>query len=181
MNKIYCISTIKRTIVFVFFFIVIALLYNAISPAGIPIITPTRQIIVGEKIYVLPFFNQPDSVNQSDDLMTITRINLDRAKQFFAEQGPLFLDARSPAEYKKGHIPGALNFPVNNLESFDLDLMTLPKSQIFITYCNDIHCDMGLELGIWLEEHGFQHIYYFASGWKVWKEKGNQISKGETP
>lgn len=33
------------------------------------------------------------------------------------ERGAIILDVRSPAEFKSGHIPGAINFPVDTVKS----------------------------------------------------------------
>ena len=44
----------------------------------------------------------------------------------------VFIDARDPLSYQGGHIPGALNIPVDQIESYFKDLD--PKQWI-ITYC----------------------------------------------
>lgn len=46
--------------------------------------------------------------------------------------GAIVLDVRSPAEFKDGHIQGALNFPLPNLSS---QMNKLKKEQVIVTCC----------------------------------------------
>jgi rhodanese-related sulfurtransferase len=46
--------------------------------------------------------------------------------------GATVLDVRSPAEFKDGHIKGALNFPLQNLTS---QMNKLKKEQVIVTCC----------------------------------------------
>lgn len=56
-------------------------------------------------------------------------------KANFAElvqKGAIILDVRTPAEFKQGHIKGALNTPLNELSKH---LSKLKKDQVIITCC----------------------------------------------
>ena len=48
------------------------------------------------------------------------------------EQRPLLLDVRTPEEFAAGHIPGAINIPVDELRA---RLGELPRGQGIATYC----------------------------------------------
>lgn len=48
------------------------------------------------------------------------------------KNGAIILDVRSPAEFRSGHINGALNIPLDKLSS---GLGKLPKSKPVITCC----------------------------------------------
>ena len=53
----------------------------------------------------------------------------------FAElvnEGAVIIDVRTPAEYKGGHIKGALNIPLQSLQS---NLAKIPKNKTIITCC----------------------------------------------
>jgi len=45
---------------------------------------------------------------------------------------PLLLDVRTPLEYASGHIPDAVNIPVDDLRS---RLSELPKGRAIVAYC----------------------------------------------
>lgn len=47
-------------------------------------------------------------------------------------QGATLLDVRSPGEYSSGHIDGAINVPVGELES---QLAKIPKDRPVVVYC----------------------------------------------
>jgi phage shock protein E len=53
------------------------------------------------------------------------------AKKIVAEGG-LLLDVRSPEEFADGHIEGARNVPVNEIEGM---LGSLPKDKAIVVYC----------------------------------------------
>lgn len=48
------------------------------------------------------------------------------------QEGALLLDVRSPAEFAAGHLPGALNVPVQNLSG---QLDRLSTNQPIVVYC----------------------------------------------
>ena len=52
-------------------------------------------------------------------------------KALFAD-GATLVDVRTPAEFKDGHIKGALNFPLQNLTS---QMNKLKKEQVIVTCC----------------------------------------------
>ena len=53
----------------------------------------------------------------------------------FAElvkQGAMIIDVRSPAEFKGGHVKGAVNMP---LQSLQVNMSKIPKNKTIITCC----------------------------------------------
>ena len=56
------------------------------------------------------------------------------AKELVAKQGAFLLDVRTPGEFEGGHIDGATNIPVQELEA---KLASLPakKDQDIVVYC----------------------------------------------
>lgn len=172
----------QKIFLFIGVIVIIALMYNYISPTGIPLITERRIIYIGEEQYTIPVFHSGNNDSgDHNEVISVKNVDYDKALALFHATTPLFLDARSPEEYQAGHIPGALNIPVNDLESYELDLMTLPPDQIFVCYCDDPACDLALRLTFWLEEQGFTNLYYYHAGWRDWTKKGGQISRGERP
>jgi phage shock protein E len=49
------------------------------------------------------------------------------------EQGGLLVDVRSPLEFDAGHLPGALNMPIEELESRLVELTD--KHRAIVLYC----------------------------------------------
>jgi 3-mercaptopyruvate sulfurtransferase SseA len=62
----------------------------------------------------------------------IMRISLADSKKVLDDQSAVFLDVRDPATYEAGHIPGALNIPLAQLET---RLSELDANRLIVTYC----------------------------------------------
>jgi 3-mercaptopyruvate sulfurtransferase SseA len=62
----------------------------------------------------------------------IERVTLEDAREALDNQQAVFLDVRDGGSFETGHIPGALNIPLAQLES---RLVELDASQWIITYC----------------------------------------------
>lgn len=48
------------------------------------------------------------------------------------KQGAMIIDVRSPAEFKGGHIKGAVNMPLQSLQA---NMSKIPKNKTIITCC----------------------------------------------
>jgi rhodanese-related sulfurtransferase len=68
--------------------------------------------------------------------------------------GALVVDVRTPAEYKDGHVKGAINLPLQTLGN---NLNKLKKDQVIITCCRS-----GSRSGIakrMLKANGFEQVH----------------------
>ncbi len=87
--------------------------------------------------------------------------------------GFIILDVRTPAEYRHGHIEGALNIDVN-LTSFREELEKLGKENAYLVYCRTGNrsrtalCEM--------EKLGFERTYHLAGGIRGWVGAGLPVS-----
>jgi rhodanese-related sulfurtransferase len=97
-------------------------------------------------------------------------ISMDEAKEKFISGSALFIDARSPEDYREGHIKGARNLTVTAFEeqAFDL-LLDLPEDTLIVTYCDGEECALSIEVAEKLKEIGFENIRVLHNGWTVWK------------
>ena len=78
------------------------------------------------------------------------------------------LDVRPPEEYAAGHIPGAINVPVNKLESV---LSKLPKRKEVIAYCRGPYCLMSFDAVEKLRKRGLR-ARRLANGLPEWRAAG---------
>lgn len=53
-----------------------------------------------------------------------------------AKDAPTIVDVRSPDEYAEGHVPSAINIPVDEL---DERIAEIPQDRPVVTYCNMYH------------------------------------------
>lgn len=89
----------------------------------------------------------------------------------FLSSEALFLDARSNADYRLGHIEGALNLPVHGgdfgerLQEFSLEV---DHDEELIVYCDGIGCTLSPELASILKSMGYRDIKILINGWTEW-------------
>lgn len=63
------------------------------------------------------------------------------------------IDVRPPEEFAAGHIPGAVNVPLEELEA---RLQALPGEREVIAYCRGPHCVLAFDAVARLREHGIR-------------------------
>lgn len=78
------------------------------------------------------------------------------------------LDVRPPEEYEAGHVPGALNVPLSELEAH---LEELDQEHEVIAYCRGPHCILAFEAVARLRERGF-NARRLQDGFPEWKLAG---------
>jgi ArsR family transcriptional regulator len=78
------------------------------------------------------------------------------------------LDVRPADEFQAGHLPDAINIPIDQLEQmFNL----LPKDKEIVAYCRGPYCALSHEAVKRLREKGFR-VRRFAEGYPEWKAAG---------
>ena len=92
----------------------------------------------------------------------------------------LVVDVRTPAEYAKGHIPGAVNVPINVLSQKILE-MKVAKDSTIVTTCD--HGGRSSRAAMELQKMGY-HATSFCrieswqkDGYKISNEKNKTSSK----
>lgn len=78
------------------------------------------------------------------------------------------VDVRPTDEYAAGHLPHALNIP---LEELDSHLETLPRDQEIVAYCRGPYCVLAYEAVASLRKKGFKALR-LETGYPEWKQAG---------
>lgn len=87
------------------------------------------------------------------------------------------LDVRPPEEYAAGHVPGAINIPLAELER---RLDELGKEQEIVAYCRGPHCVLAFDAVARLREKGLK-ARRLEDGYPEWKAEGLPVeSKDDT-
>ena len=79
---------------------------------------------------------------------------------------PLFLDVRSESLYKKSHLPGAINIPLDEMERRRNDIPR--QKSLFVYGSNDFESYQG---GVRLFDLGFFGARVIRGGFDLWQEK----------
>jgi len=90
---------------------------------------------------------------------------LEKAKQGLVT----VLDVRPKEEYEAGHVQGAINIPVEELEQH---LQQFDPDQEIVAYCRGPHCILAFDAVAQLREKGFQ-ARRLESGYPEWKVAGH--------
>jgi rhodanese-related sulfurtransferase len=112
-------------------------LFDALGVAGQAYLTDVERIV---RLYF----------TAKDDLEPVPAADLlDRAKKGLVT----VLDVRPPEEFAAGHVPGAVNIPIHELEK---RLAELPKRKEVVAYCRGPYCLMSYDAVQLLRRNGLK-------------------------
>lgn len=96
---------------------------------------------------------------------SLTPVGRDELMARVREGGAMVIDVRPETEYQAGHIPGAVNIPVDELPG---RLDSLPRDQEIVAYCRGPYCLLAFEAVARLREAGYQ-ARRLEDGFPEWK------------
>ena len=106
-------------------------------------------------------------------------ISLEEAKALCSDKDAVFLDARSPEDYARGHIRCAQNIPWQSFDEYiDRVFETIPDNAWIVTYCDGAHCSLSEDLAKELVSMGYEKAKVLLNGWTRWVEAGLPVEKG---
>ena len=82
------------------------------------------------------------------------------------------VDVREAEDFKKGHVPGALNLPKTEWES----MSCLRKDSMNIIYCYTQQCHLAAKAALHFAEAGYQ-VMEMDGGFEAWKDNDLPIEK----
>lgn len=83
--------------------------------------------------------------------MSVASININEAIARTVEQNGILIDVRSQREFLEGHLPMAINVPLNEIQS---GRFNLPKQRLLVLYCDSgLH---SLNAARYLERRGYR-------------------------
>ncbi len=78
------------------------------------------------------------------------------------------LDVRPPEEYAAGHLPGAVNIPLADLEK---NLKDVPQGREVVAYCRGAYCVLAFEAVARLRDRGIP-ARRLQNGFPEWRQAG---------
>jgi len=109
----------------------------------------------------------------------IHMIGLAAARSFIESKTGPVLDARPPEQYDQGHLPGAINCFVYELEQYlpRVFQQIAPDTPVML-YCSAEDCEDSRFLAQSLKELGFKRLYIYKGGYDQWRQEGLPLVKG---
>lgn len=104
---------------------------------------------------------------------TLTPVGRDELMARVKEGETMVIDVRPQAEYQAGHIPGAVNIPVDELPTH---LETLPHDQEIVAYCRGPYCMLAFEAVARLREAGYR-ARRLEDGFPEWKAESRPVDR----
>lgn len=88
----------------------------------------------------------------------------------------VIFDARPKIEFDEGHIPGAVSFPYEEVDTEFLNVsIFLTPEQPILTYCSGETCEDSFQLSAFLKEQNYTNVYLFAGGINAWESAGHDV------
>ena len=104
-------------------------------------------------------------------------IDFNTLKRLSEQDRVLLLDVRPPEEYAQGHIPGALNVPPDQLETFLAHFD--PKDKTVVAYCRGPYCTFSHQAVAALRQRAIQALR-LEEGLPEWRAEGGAVDVSST-
>jgi rhodanese-related sulfurtransferase len=85
------------------------------------------------------------------------------------------VEVLSEEQFKEGHLPGAINIPLNKINS--LATKHLKKNETIIVYCSSYSCHASTMATRLLLDLGYEKTVDFKAGKRGWKHSGLELEK----
>jgi rhodanese-related sulfurtransferase len=94
-----------------------------------------------------------------------------------ANDGLALVEVLDSKFYRKFHLPGAINVPLD--EDFDERIQqSVPdKNRTVVVYCLDAECEASPKAARRMDELGYQQVFDYEAGKVDWQEAGLPVEK----
>ena len=110
---------------------------------------------------------------QPDDPTKVPRITLAQFRPLQAKKAVLAIDVRDPHAFDAGHVPGALNVSVVDVEIMANRVLKETRPVVAYCACPDEHS--ALVVAAKLMRVGVRDIRVLTGGWNGWKAAGGKV------
>jgi len=86
------------------------------------------------------------------------------------------IDVNGTASYKKGHIPGAIDFQANKSQL--AKVLPKDKDALVVAYCGGPMCQAYTAAAKAAKELGYKNVKHLSAGISGWKDAGHKTQKG---
>lgn len=114
-----------------------------------------------------------------DDLSKVQRVSLAEFKPLHAKNSVLTIDVRDPHAFDAGHVPGALNVSIVDIEIMGNRMLREKRPIVAYCACPDDHSAMVVASR--LTKIGVKDIKVLTGGWNGWKAAGGKVEVTPPP
>jgi rhodanese-related sulfurtransferase len=111
----------------------------------------------------------------------VSEIDRDELKQKLDHpKKSILVEALPPEQFRKLHLPGAINIPVEQIRNRAPELM--PNKDIeLIVYCAGPACHASRQAADELTAMGYANVRHYVGGKEDWTQAGLPVVSGEKP
>jgi rhodanese-related sulfurtransferase len=102
-------------------------------------------------------------------------VNATQATQLINREDALVIDVRDPGEYGAGHILGAKNIPLSQIDSGGAEIAGKRKDKPLIVYCDNGR--RSAKAAATLKTRGYTRVLNLAGGLGAWQQAGLPVEK----
>jgi rhodanese-related sulfurtransferase len=115
------------------------------------------------------------------ELITLQRIKFISIEELLEmqvnDQDFKLVDVLSERSFNEGHIPGAINISVDDLNEDILLQEQITQDDTIIVYCASFACQKSTKAAKRLLEMGYEKTFDFKAGKRGWRRAGLQLEK----
>ena len=142
-------KALKQALLITLMAFVVALSVNFVRSDGLPVFSPDGE--------------DPEEAEQ---------ISVEQGRAILKSGSCFFVDLRHVDAFTKSHIPGAINFPAEEIYGQLAAIeQQIPKDAEIVLYVVDKEDPAPTEVASIIEMLGYRHIKILTEGWAGWHEK----------
>ena len=102
-------------------------------------------------------------------------ISIAEVKALLGTKKATIIDVNGTDSYKKGHVPGALDFDV--VESKLEKVLPEDKNALIIAYCGNPRCTAYQAAATAAQKLGYKNVKHMSAGIAGWNKAGEKVEK----
>ena len=89
----------------------------------------------------------------------------------------LIVDVRTERSFRAGHIPGALNVPLDQIEARGPEILSVAAGRAVVTYCSCLHEHTSAVAAQALAAAGARDVSALLGGYPSWVAHGGRVER----
>lgn len=133
-------------------------------------------------IFVIMVYGSATSIYaqtiKSVDASAVPRMTLADFRSLHASGDTLVIDVRTPVSFESGHIPGAVNIPVDEMAARAGEIRAAARGRRVVTYCSCASEQSSAAAGALLMARDVPGVSALVGGYVEWVRAGGQVARG---
>ena len=106
-------------------------------------------------------------------------VSVKEARELVDGKKAVFIDVNGTESFKKGRIPGALNY--DDVKSKLAESLPADKNAVIVAYCGGPKCKAYEKAAKAASDLGYKNVRHLVAGISGWKEAEQPVEKSQEP